>query len=88
MQHKKKAQMKQFKITSRDFRLEGDDSSLPDCYIDPEQLAEVKKLAGIDQLGIMARHQQRLAATVEVESQQRMALPLISMPVAMMSKNK
>lgn len=85
MQHKKKAQMKQFKITSRDFRLEGDDSSLPDCYIDPTQLAEVKRMAGIDQLGIMARHQQRMAATVIVEPPQ--ARPELR-PVTMMSKNK
>ena len=48
--------MKQFRITSRDFRLEGDVPGLPDNYVDPDQLSQLKKLAGIDSLGIMSNH--------------------------------
>jgi hypothetical protein len=45
--------MKQYKITSDTFRLPGDDPSIPDAYVDPAVLAELKKSAGIDSLGIM-----------------------------------
>lgn len=48
--------MKQFYVTSRDFRLEGDTPGIPDNYVDPQQLAHLKKLAGIDSLGIMGKH--------------------------------
>lgn len=48
--------MKQYKITSETFRTQGDDPTIPDTYVDPAQLAELKKLAGIDSLGIMERH--------------------------------
>jgi hypothetical protein len=58
--------MKQYYITSKDFRLDGDDSSIPDNYVDPVQLAAVKKMAGIDSLGIMARHMADLAETKEL----------------------
>lgn len=47
--------MKQYKITSDTFRLSGDDPSIPDAYIDPAVLAQVKKSAGIDSLGLMDR---------------------------------
>ena len=45
--------MKQFRITTETFRLQGDDPSIPDAYVDPAELARMKKLAGIDGLGIM-----------------------------------
>lgn len=48
--------MKQYKITSETFRTAGDDPTIPDAYVDPAQLAEIKKLAGIDSLGIMEKH--------------------------------
>jgi hypothetical protein len=44
---------KQFKITSETFRLPGDDPSIPDNYVDPVALAELKKLAGIDSLQLL-----------------------------------
>lgn len=47
--------MKQYKLTSADFRLEGDDPTIPDTVVDPVELARVKKLAGIDQLGLVER---------------------------------
>lgn len=47
--------MKQYKLTSADFRLEGDDPTIPDTVIDSAELARVKKLAGIDQLGLVER---------------------------------
>ena len=47
--------MKQYKITSETFRLEGEDPSIPGCGVDPQELARMKKLAGIDQLGLMER---------------------------------
>ena len=50
--------MKQYKITSETFRLEGDDPTIPDAVVDPAELARVKKLAGIDSLGLMERHAQ------------------------------
>lgn len=78
--------MKQYKITSADFRLEGEDSSLPSCYVDPAQLAQVKALAGIDQLGIMARHvaSQQRSAEQPVELQR---IDVTPRPVTLMSKN-
>ncbi len=45
--------MKEFRITSETFRLEGDDPSIPDNYVDPKELAELKKLAGIDSLNLL-----------------------------------
>lgn len=81
--------MKQFKITSRDFRLEGEDSSLPSCYVDPAALAEVKRLAGIDQLGIMARHQAKLAASQpEVPTIRIPSIDITPRPNTLMSKNQ
>lgn len=53
--------MKQYKITSDTFRLSGDDPSIPDAYVDPAQLAELKKLAGIDSLGIMERAKSKMS---------------------------
>lgn len=47
--------MKQYKITSETFRLEGEDPSIPSTLVDPQELARMKKLAGIDQLGLMER---------------------------------
>ena len=47
--------MKQYRITSETFRLEGEDSTLPSCVVDPQELSRMKKLAGIDQLGLMER---------------------------------
>jgi hypothetical protein len=47
---------KQYRITSETFRLAGEDSTIPDAYVDPVQLAELKKLAGVDPLGLMAKH--------------------------------
>lgn len=47
--------MKQYKITSATFNLEGNDPSIPDAYVDPAQLAELKKLAGIDSLGLLEK---------------------------------
>jgi len=47
--------MKQYRITSETFRTPGDDPSIPDAYIDPVELARIKKLAGIDELGIMEK---------------------------------
>jgi len=44
---------KQFRITTQTFRLDGDDPSIPDNYVDPQALAELKKLAGIDSLSLM-----------------------------------
>jgi len=47
--------MKQIRITSETFRLPGDDPTIPDAYVDPAELARMKKLAGIDSLGIMEK---------------------------------
>lgn len=47
--------MKQFRVTTETFRLPGDDASIPDAYVDPAELARMKKLAGIDSLGIMEK---------------------------------
>lgn len=44
---------KQYRVTSQTFRLEGDDPSIPDAYVDPVALAELKKLAGIDSLSLL-----------------------------------
>lgn len=44
---------KQYRITSQTFRLEGDDPTIPDSYVDPVALAELKKLAGIDSLSLL-----------------------------------
>ena len=54
--------MKQFYITSETFRLQGDDPTVPDAYVDPSELAKLKKLAGIDSLGIMERYMAEKAA--------------------------
>lgn len=80
--------MKQFKITSQDFRLEGEDSTIPSCYVDPEALASVKSLAGIDQLGIMARHQAKLAASQTPPAIRIPALDITPRPNTLMSKNQ
>jgi hypothetical protein len=50
---------KQFRITSQTFRLEGDDPTLPDSYVDPVALAELKKLAGIDSLSLLKPYTQQ-----------------------------
>ena len=42
-------------ITTETFRLKGDDPTIPDCYVDPAALAEVRKISGIDTLGIMEK---------------------------------
>ena len=47
--------MKQYRITSETFRLEGEDPTIPSTVVDPQELARMKKLAGIDQLGLMER---------------------------------
>jgi hypothetical protein len=39
--------MREIRITSETFRLPGDDPTIPDAYVDPNDLAELKKLAGI-----------------------------------------
>lgn len=52
---------KQFRITSQTFRLEGDDPTLPDSYVDPVALAELKKLAGIDSLSLLKPYTQQPA---------------------------
>ena len=44
--------MRQIRITSETFRLQGDDPTIPDAYVDPAELARMKKLAGIDSLVI------------------------------------
>lgn len=44
--------MREIRITTQTFRLEGDDPSIPDNYVDPVELARIKKLAGIDPLGL------------------------------------
>lgn len=44
---------KQYRFTTQSFRTEGDDPTIPDAYVDPVELARMKKLAGIDTLGIM-----------------------------------
>ena len=49
--------MKEIRITTQTFRLEGDDPSIPDNYVDPEELARIKKLAGIDTLGLTETRQ-------------------------------
>jgi hypothetical protein len=45
--------MKQYRITSETFNLSGNDPAVPDNYVDPAALANLKKLAGIDTLSIM-----------------------------------
>ena len=47
--------MRQIRITTETFRLPGDDPTIPDAYVDPAELARMKKLAGIDSLGIMEK---------------------------------
>lgn len=44
---------KQHRITSETFRLAGDDPTVPDNYVDPAALAELRKLAGIDSLQLL-----------------------------------
>ena len=39
--------MRQIRITSETFRLPGDDPTIPDAYVDPAVLAQVKREAGI-----------------------------------------
>ena len=41
---------KQYRFTSSSFRLEGDDPTIPDAYVDPIVLAQAKKEAGIPDL--------------------------------------
>lgn len=47
--------MKQYRITSETFNLPGNDPSIPDAYVDQAALAELKKLAGIDTLGLLEK---------------------------------
>ena len=47
---------KQHRITTATFRSEGDDPNVPDAYVDPQALAELKKLAGIDSLSLLKLH--------------------------------
>ncbi len=47
--------MKEIKITTQTFRLEGDDPAVPDNYVDPQALADLKRLAGIDTLGLLEK---------------------------------
>jgi len=70
--------MKQFYVTSKDFRLEGDTPGVPDNYVDPQQLAELKKLAGIDSLGIMGKHlaEQQAIKQKELEASMGEALSM------------
>ena len=44
---------KQHRITTATFRTEGDDPTVPDAYVDPKALAELRKLAGIDSLNLL-----------------------------------
>lgn len=44
---------KQHKITSETFRSQGDDPSVPDNYVDPQALADLRRLAGIDSLSLL-----------------------------------
>jgi hypothetical protein len=46
-------------ITTETFRSQGDDPAIPDCYVDPKDLAAVRMASGIDTLNIMGRVQQR-----------------------------
>lgn len=46
---------KQYRITSETFNLPGNDPTVPDNYVDPQALADLKRLAGIDTLGIMEK---------------------------------
>jgi hypothetical protein len=46
--------MRMHHITTETFRLPGDDPTLPDCYIDPKELAAVRRLT-VDTLGIMEK---------------------------------
>lgn len=41
-------------ITSETFRLQGDDPTIPDCYVDPVALAQVRRTT-VDTLGIMEK---------------------------------
>lgn len=50
---------KQYRVTSQTFRLEGDDPTIPDAYVDPVALAELKKLAGIDSLSLLKPYTQQ-----------------------------
>lgn len=45
--------MRQIRVTSETFRTPGDDPTIPDAYVDPVALAELRKLAGIDSLSLM-----------------------------------
>jgi hypothetical protein len=47
--------MKQYRITSETFNLPGNDPSIPDNYVDPKALADLKRLAGIDTLSLLER---------------------------------
>ena len=60
--------MKQYRITSETFRLEGEDPSIPGTVVDPAELARVKKLAGIDQLGLMERMNHEQGADKNAQS--------------------
>lgn len=44
---------KQHRITSETFRSQGDDPTVPDNYVDPVALAELRRLAGIDSLQLL-----------------------------------
>jgi hypothetical protein len=59
--------MREIRITSETFRLPGDDPTIPDAYVDPAALAEVKKLAGIYDF----RNNQPCTATQEVAQEKQ-----------------
>jgi hypothetical protein len=54
---------KQHRITSETFRSQGDDPTLPDNYVDPQALADLRRLAGIDSLSLLKPY--NLAVTEE-----------------------
>jgi hypothetical protein len=47
--------MTQHKITSATFYTPGSDPSIPDNYVDARALADLKRLSGIDTLGLLER---------------------------------
>ena len=57
--------MSQYRITSAAFHIPGSNPNIPDTYIDPAVLNQVRAEAGIDPLGIAA-----LSVTAEVNPKQ------------------
>jgi hypothetical protein len=47
--------MTQHRITSATFYTPGSDPTIPDNYVDPKALADLKRLAGIDTLGLLEK---------------------------------